>query len=168
VIAAVSGAAPAPYDAEGLDWFAGWTPGLAAENRAAAAGREALEDYLAHAEPEDMSAFFTDADMAALGGRWSWLGGVAGQAMEQGNGGYIEDSLAAVAPWGFSPADIGVSVLLLHGRADKMVPSSHGEWLAAHCPPAEARVVPDAGHITVLDSAPAALAWLAGRVALRA
>jgi pimeloyl-ACP methyl ester carboxylesterase len=168
VIAAVSGAAPAPYDAESLDWFAGWAPGLAAEHRAAAAGREALEEYLAHAEDEDMSAFFTDADIAALGGRWSWLGGVAGKAMAQGNAGYIEDGLAAVAPWGYSPADIGVPVLLLHGRADKMVPSAHGEWLAAHCPPAELRLIPQAGHITVLDSAAAALEWLADRAALRA
>jgi pimeloyl-ACP methyl ester carboxylesterase len=168
VIAAVSAAAPAPYDAGQLDWFAGWTPGLAAENRAAAAGREALAKHLEQAEPEDMSAFFTDADIAALGGRWSWLGGVAGQAMEQGNAGYLEDSLAAVAPWGYSPADIGVPVLLLHGRADKMVPSAHGEWLAAHCPPAELRLVPGAGHITVLDCAAAALEWLADRVAFRA
>ena len=30
-----------------------------------------------------MGAFFTEADMAALGGSWSWLAGVAGQAIEQ-------------------------------------------------------------------------------------
>lgn len=168
VIAAVSGAAPAPYDAEGLSWLAGWTPGIAAEHRAATAGRAALQDYLAQADPEPMSAFFTDADLAALGGRWAWVGSVAGKAIAQGNDGYIEDSLAAVAPWGFSPSDIGVPVLLLHGQADKMVPSAHGEWLAAHCPAAELRLVPDAGHITVLDAAPAGLAWLADRVAARA
>jgi hypothetical protein len=45
-----------------------------------------------------------------------------------------------------------------------MVPCAHGEWLAARCPAAESRVVPDAGHITVLDSAPEALTWLAARV----
>jgi hypothetical protein len=43
-----------------------------------------------------MGAFFTEADMAALGGSWSWL---AGQAMEQGNEGYLEDALASVQPW---------------------------------------------------------------------
>ena len=165
VFAAVSGAAPAPYDAQDLDWFAGWTPGIAAENRAAADGRAALEHHLAHAEPEDMSDFFTDSDLAALEGRWSWVGSVAGQAMEQGNDGFIEDSLAAVAPWGYSPAAITVPVLLLHGSADKMVPSAHGQWLSAHCPAAELRLVPDAGHITVLDEAPAALDWLAGQTA---
>ena len=163
VIAAVSMSGPAPYDADGLDWFAGWSPGIAAENRAAARGRAALEAHGAEAEPEDMSAFFTDADLAALGGGWSWLAGVAGQAIEQGDEGYLEDTLAAVRPWGFGPDGIGVPVLIMHGADDKMVPRAHGEWLAGRCPTAEARIVPDAGHVTVLDSAPEALAWLAAR-----
>ena len=164
VIAAVSVSAPAPFDADGLDWFAGWSPGIAAENRAAAGGRAALEAHWAEAEPEDMGAFFTEADMAALGGSWSWLAGVAGQAIEQGSEGYLEDTLAAVRPWGFRPDAIRVPVLIMHGAKDKMVPCAHGEWLAARCPAAESRIVPDAGHITVLDSAPEALTWLAVRV----
>src|SRR6516225_1486663 len=91
VIAAVSVSAPAPFEADGLDWFAGWSPGIAAENRAAAGGRAALEAYWAEAADEDMGAFFAEADIAALGGGWSWLAGVAGQAMEQGNEGFLED-----------------------------------------------------------------------------
>jgi pimeloyl-ACP methyl ester carboxylesterase len=164
VIAAVSMSAPAPLDAEGLDWFAGWSPGIAAENRAAAAGRAALETHWAEAEPEDMSAFFTEADLAALGGSWSWLAGVVDQAMEQGNEGFLEDTLAGAQPWGFRPDAIRVPVLIMHGAKDKMVPCAHAEWLAARCPGAELRAVSDAGHITVLDSAPEALAWLAARV----
>ena len=163
VIAAVSVSAPAPVDADGLDWFAGWSPGNAAENRAAAGGRAALEAHWAAAGPEDMGAFFTGADLTALGGTWSWLAGVAGQAIEQGTEGFAEDTLAAVAPWGFQPAAIRVPVLLMHGAEDKMVPYGHGEWLAAHCPAADWRTVQDAGHINVLDSAPEALAWVAER-----
>jgi pimeloyl-ACP methyl ester carboxylesterase len=164
VIAAVSVSGPAPFDADGLDWFAGWSPGIAAENRAAAGGRAALEAHWAAAEPEDMGAFFTEADLAALGGSWSWLAGVAGQAMEQGSEGLAEDTLASVQSWGFRVGDIRVPVLIMHGASDKMVPGAHGEWLAARCPGAELRIVPDAGHITVLDSAPEALAWLGVRV----
>jgi pimeloyl-ACP methyl ester carboxylesterase len=164
VIAAVSVSAPAPFDADGLDWFEGWSPGIAAENRAAADGRAALEAHWAGAEPEDMSAFFTETDMAALDGNWSWLAGVAGQAMEQGSEGLMEDTLAAAKPWEFRPAAIGVPVLIMHGATDKMVPYAHAEWLAAHCQAAELRAVPDAGHITVLDSAPQALSWLAARI----
>jgi pimeloyl-ACP methyl ester carboxylesterase len=164
VIAAVSVSAPAPFDADGLDWFAGWSPGIAAENRAATGGRAALEAHWAGARPEDMGAFFTEADMAALNGSWSWLAGVAGQAMQQGSEGLLEDTLAAVRPWGFRPDAIRVPVLIMHGAKDKMVPCAHGEWLAARCPAAESRTVPDAGHVTVLDSAPEALSWLATRV----
>jgi len=164
VIAAVSVSAPAPFDANGLDWFAGWSPGIAAENRAAVGGRAALEAHWAEAEPEDMGAFFTEADIAALDGSWSWLADVAGQAMQQGSEGLAEDTLAAVRPWGFWPSAISVPVLIMHGARDKMVPCAHGEWLAARCPAAELRAVPDAGHITVLDSAPQALQWLAARV----
>jgi len=164
VIAAVSVSAPAPLDADGLDWFAGWSPGTAAENRAATGGRAALETHWAEAGPEDMSACFTEADLAALGGSWSWLAGVAGQAIEQGNEGYLEDTLASVQSWGFRPDVIEAPVLIMHGAKDKMVPCAHGEWLAARCPAAELRSVPDAGHITVLDSAPQALAWLGARI----
>jgi pimeloyl-ACP methyl ester carboxylesterase len=163
VIAAVSMSAPAPFDAGDLDWYAGWSPGIAAENRAATGGRAALEAHWARTEPEEMSAFFTEADMAALGGRWSWVAGVAGQAIEQGNEGYLEDTLASVQPWGFRPEAIRVPVRIMHGGEDKMVPCAHAEWLAAHCPAAESRIVPDAGHITVLDRAPEALAWLGRR-----
>ena len=164
VIAAVSASAPAPLDADGLDWFAGWSPGIAAENRAAAGGRAALETHWAEAEPEEMNAFFTEADIAALGDSWSWLAGVASQAMQQGSEGFLEDTLAGAKPWGFRPDAIRVPVLIMHGTKDKMVPYAHAEWLAAQCPAAELRAVQDAGHITVLDSVPEALAWLAARV----
>jgi pimeloyl-ACP methyl ester carboxylesterase len=42
-----------------------------------------------------------------------------------------------------------------------MVPYAHGEWLAAHCPAAALSIIAGAGHITVLDSVPEALTWLA-------
>jgi pimeloyl-ACP methyl ester carboxylesterase len=164
VTAAVSVSAPAPFDADGLDWFAGWSPGIAAENRAATNGRAALEAHWGEAEPEDMGAFFTEADQTALDGSWSWLASVAGQAIEEGNEGYLEDTLASVQPWGVRLDAVRVPVLIMHGAKDKMVPCAHGEWLAARCPAAELRVVPDAAHITVLDTAPEALTWLAARV----
>jgi pimeloyl-ACP methyl ester carboxylesterase len=164
VLAAVSVSALAPFDADGLDWFAGLSPGIAAENRAATGGRAALEAHWAGVVPEDMDAFFTEADMAALGGSWSWLAGVADQAMQQGNEGFTEDVLAGVQPWGFRPDAIRVPILILHGDNDRMVPGAHGKWLAAHCPTAELRLAPGAGHITVLDSAPAALEWLRAQV----
>ena len=86
-----------PFGAEGLDWFAGMTPSGAAEYRAAATGRAALEAYLASAEfdPE----VFTPADHAAAFGAWSWMGTVAGQALATDQGGIVDDDLV-VRPGG--------------------------------------------------------------------
>jgi pimeloyl-ACP methyl ester carboxylesterase len=162
VLGVVSVSSPAPHDAEGLDWFAGWSKPGTAEQRAAAAGREALADYIAHAE-FDMDDF-TPADQQALGGRWAWLGSVAGQAIEAGPAAMIDDLLAAARPWAFDVADMPVPALILHGGVDRMVPSAHGRWLAARCPGADFRLTPDDGHISVLDHVPAALAWLADRM----
>lgn len=41
-----------------------------------------------------------------------------------------------------------------------MIPAAHGEWLAGHLPNAEPRIVPGEGHISVLNHASQALAWL--------
>jgi hypothetical protein len=97
VLAAVCASGLAPYHAEGLDWFAGRAAAGAAELRAAARGRAALEDHLASAEydPE----LFTPAGHAALAA-WSWLVAVVEQALEGGLGGgpcWLLDS-AMVSP----------------------------------------------------------------------
>jgi pimeloyl-ACP methyl ester carboxylesterase len=151
----------APFGAEGLDWFAGMTPSGAASLRAAAEGREAKERYEASAEydPE----MFTPADLAALSGAWSWLLDVVNPAVEAGPGGLIDDDLAYVAPWGADPARITAPTLLLHGGRDRVVPGSHGGWLARRCPAARLRLYPDDGHISVLDHSVAALDWLRER-----
>jgi pimeloyl-ACP methyl ester carboxylesterase len=158
VVAVVSISATAPFDAGGLDWLAGWSRSGVAEQRAARAGRAALEAYLPTAEFDPDT--FTPGDQSALESTWAWLAGVAGQAMAEGDEGMVEDLLAGAQGWGFSPGDLTVPVLIVHGDEDRMVPSAHGKWLAAHCPTAELRLAPGAGHITVLDSAPAALEWL--------
>jgi pimeloyl-ACP methyl ester carboxylesterase len=158
VLGVVCVAGLAPFRAEGLDWFAGMAASGEAELRAAARGRAALEDHLASAEfdPEQ----FTPADHAALAGAWSWLGGVAGQAIEGGTGGMVDDDLSYVAPWGFEPGQVRPPVLFLHGGQDRMVPSSHGTWLARHTRRAELWLRPDDGHVSVLDSGATAMAWL--------
>ena len=158
VTAVVCVSGMAPLGAAGLDWFAGMYPGGAAGLRAAAAGRAAITEFLAAEEfdPE----MFTPADHAALAGEWSWLGRVAGQAIAGGPAGMIDDELASVGPWGFDPAQVAAPVLVLHGGQDRMVPSSHGQWLARACPSAELRLFPEDGHISVLRAGADALKWL--------
>lgn len=155
----VSIAGMAPFGAEGLDWFAGMAPSSAATLRAAAAGREAKERY----EEEFGDAYdpeFTPADLAALSGAWSWLLDVVRPAIAAGRAAAIDDDLAYVAPWGFDPVQIAAPVLLIHGGRDRVAPSSHSQWLAQRCPAAKLWLRPDDGHISVLNSAEAALKWL--------
>ena len=160
VIGAVSVSALAPVDADDLDWFAGMSPAGEATLRAAAAGRAAKEAHEASATDEDPG--FVAADLRALDADWGWFGSVVGPALRDGPGGLIDDDLAYVAPWGFDPAAIRTPVLLLHGTADRIAPSTHSEWLARRIPSAELWLAPDEGHISVLGHADAALEWLRG------
>ena len=97
---------------------------------------------------------------AAAFGAWSWLGTVAAQALETGQGGMVDDDLVYVTPWGCDPTEISIPVLLLHGVQDRVVPSAHATWLAQHCRTAELRLRPDDGHVSILNSSVTALDWL--------
>jgi pimeloyl-ACP methyl ester carboxylesterase len=162
VLAVVSAAGPAPFGAEGLDWFGGMAASGVASLGAAAQGRAAKERH-EEAFGDRYDPEFTPADLAALSGEWSWLGDVVAAAMKGGRGALVDDDLAYVTPWGFDPAAVAAPVLLLHGGRDRVVPCSHSAWLARRCPAAELRLSPEDGHISVLRSAAAALAWLRER-----
>ncbi len=159
VLAVVSGSGLAPYGAAGLDWFAGMAPAGAASLKAAAQGRAAKEAYEASDPGEDIG--FIPADFAALRGEWSWFGEVVEPALAAGPAALIDDDLAYVAPWGFEPATITAPVLFFHGQRDAMVPSSHSEWLASHCPSSELRLYAGDGHVSVMQHSASALEWLA-------
>lgn len=158
VLAVVSISSPAPYGAEGLDYFAGMAEGGEASLRAAIAGRAAKEKF--EATDDDLDIGFADADWAALTGEWSWFNSVVGPAIEAGPAALIDDDLAYVNPWGFDPADVRGPTLIGHGGQDRMIPSSHARWLAGRCPNAELRVSEADGHVSVLRTGPDALAWV--------
>lgn len=158
VLAVASMSSLAPYDAEGLDYFAGLAPAGVGSLRAAAQGRAAREAY-EDVDPEpDMG--FTEEDEAALGGRWSWFIDVVRPALESGPAPMIDDDLAAMGGWGFDPAQVVAPTLIVHGGRDRVVPAAHGQWLARRCPAGELWLRPDDGHISIMDSAADALRWL--------
>jgi pimeloyl-ACP methyl ester carboxylesterase len=161
VTGVVSVSGLAPYGAPGLDWFAGMAAAGAAELRAAAGGRTALETHLASTDFDP--DLFTPADHAALKGAWSWLGRIAGRALEGGPGGMVDDDLAYVAPWGFDPRQVTRPVLIVQGGQDRIAPPSHGMWLARRIPSADLWLRPNDGHVSVLGSADAAMDWLLER-----
>ena len=159
VLGVVSVSGVAPYGAAGLDFFAGMAPAGAASLRAAAAGRAAKEAHEA-SPAADADIGFVDADEAAFAGPWGWFGSVVGPALAAGPAALIDDDLAYVSDWGFDPGDIAAPTLVVHGGADRIVPASHGEWLASAIPDADLWLQPLDGHISVLSTAEEALTWL--------
>jgi pimeloyl-ACP methyl ester carboxylesterase len=152
-------AAIAPYDAEGLDWYDGMIPSGVASLRSAAAGREAKVRHETSGIEYDPE--FTKADLAMFEGPWGWLGSVAGdKSMPNGLDGLIDDDCSYVIPWDCDPAAITAPTLLCHGEDDRIIPSSHGDWLVEHIPSASLRLYPGDSHISVLAHAEPALEWI--------
>jgi pimeloyl-ACP methyl ester carboxylesterase len=103
---------------------------------------------------------FTPGDHAALSGAWSWIGTVVDHALESDQGGTVDEHLAYVAPWGCDRGQVCAPILFVHGAQDRVVPGSHGQWLARRCRSAELWLRPDEGHVSILSSSVAALDWL--------
>jgi pimeloyl-ACP methyl ester carboxylesterase len=171
VTAAASLCSPAPYDAEGLDWFGGFSPAAVDEVRlmfddpaaARATFEEERQHYLATSPAElarELQAHSPHADLAFLTDEAACMQ----QALAAGIEGSWDDCVAQVTPWGFDLARISVPVLLLHGRQDKSVPVGHGEWLAAHISGVEARLLDHEGHGTLRENRIGEVhAWLTER-----
>jgi pimeloyl-ACP methyl ester carboxylesterase len=64
-----------------------------------------------------------------------------------GVGGWVDDDLATLQPWGFDPAQIAVPTLIHYGATDVLVPPAHGAWLAAQVPGCVVKVDDVAGHV---------------------
>lgn len=170
--AAASLAGVAPADAPDLDWSAGMAEENQAEYQAAAAGADAYEAYLTEnllpffqtsaAElSEAMGGLVTPVDKAALTGDMAEVLSRSFQnAGAQGVRGARDDGLAAFAPWGFDLATITVPVAIWQGGQDAMVPYAHGEWLVRHVPGAEAHLLPEHGHLSLMQVLPEILSDL--------
>ena len=130
----------------------------AAQLRAAAKGRAALEAHLAPAEydPE----LFTPADHAALAGAWSWVLTVVEQAMEGGLGGMVDDDLAGVAPWGFDPGQVRRRCCSCTAARIGWCPARTASGSRARPLRRSCGCDRTTGHVSVLDAAEAALDWL--------
>jgi pimeloyl-ACP methyl ester carboxylesterase len=176
VTAVASLASLAPYDADGLDYFAGMgqdnvddTQLFFADNAAARARTDQFRDEFLAASPDDLSAgmqsLLTPTDAAVLKGELAEFMAYSMQdGLAAGSQGWWDDN-CLVLPWGFDVADITIPVLLLHGMEDMFVPFGHGEWLAAHIPGVEARLLAEDGHLTLLQNrVPEVHAWLSDRL----
>jgi pimeloyl-ACP methyl ester carboxylesterase len=148
----------APYGADGLDWFAGMVPSGVAALGTAAAGREVRAALGASGFAYDTQ--FTAADLAFFEGPWGWLGKVGGLALDAGPYGQIDDDVSYTLPWGCDPGAIRAPVLLLHSTEDRIIPASHGSWLASRCRSAVLRLCEGDSHFTIVSHAESGLEWL--------
>jgi pimeloyl-ACP methyl ester carboxylesterase len=171
VTAAASLASLAPYGADDLDYFAGMGQKnvdsfrlFLTDEAAARAETDKDREVLATSPEESVKAFaslLTPTDAAVLGGELAaYLTSSAQDGLAPGSQGWWDDN-CTIRPWGFDLADIRIPVLLLHGRQDMFVPFGHGEWLAAHLPGVDARLLDNDGHLTLLQNrVPEVHTWL--------
>jgi len=177
VTAVASLASPAPIDAEGLDFFDGMGQDNAegiqlflTDPPAARARLKSDREAILATSAADLAAatatLLSPADAAALrSGLADYLIYCDHEGLAPGDQGWWDDSVALAGPWGFELSAISVPVLLMHGRLDKFVPFGHGQWLAAHVPGVEARLLDHDGHLTLLASRiPEVHSWLAQRL----
>jgi len=83
------------------------------------------------------------------------------EAFKHGVQGWVDDDLAFAEPFGFELSDIRVPTLIVHGRRDSFVPVAHGEWLAQEVPNAEAWILEDEAHLSLLaNRMPDVFDWL--------
>jgi pimeloyl-ACP methyl ester carboxylesterase len=104
----------------------------------------------------------SEADQAQMAKHLARMADNLVNGLAPGVDGWVDDNLAFVKPWGVDVTAIGVSTCLSYGRADTLVPATHGDWLAAHIPGAIAWVS-DAGHMGDDSDMERDMAWLAGR-----
>jgi len=177
VAAAASLASLAPVGAEGLDWLAGMGQSnvddfqlLEADPAASRVKLEAEREEMLAASAADqaeiMASLLTPTDAAVLKDDLAeYLLYTVQAGLAPGGEGWWEDGNAHSGPWGFELSDITVPVLVMHGRQDQFVPFGHGQWLAAHVPGAQARLLEDDGHLTLIVNRVGEVhAWLAERL----
>jgi pimeloyl-ACP methyl ester carboxylesterase len=164
----------APYSAEGLDWYGGMTRSNVAAYRCAAANHRALaarlEARAARIRDDPMSQMpFNSTELHQADRRVvadhairSMLVDSFVDAVKTSSVGWIDDSMAFTAPWGFDLDQITCPVLLWHGDLDPFSPVDHSRWLAQHIRGAKLVIEKGAGHFGALAALPDVLGWLAG------
>jgi pimeloyl-ACP methyl ester carboxylesterase len=159
--AAVSLAGVAPYAAAGLDWMAGMGPENIEEFNLALQGEAALTPWLEQqavalgqvegpAVAAALGGLVSDVDKAALTGEFAeFMAAVFRRAVSSGIAGWRDDDLAFTRDWGFDLTRIERPVAVWQGEQDRMVPFTHGQWLAQHIPNARVRLYRDEGHLSL-------------------
>lgn len=161
VTAACSIGGVAPFDAVGLNYFNGMGDDNLVEFGLALAGPEHLAPFVTATAAEmlenlealaaSIQTLVAEPDRIALDGplgEW-WADGL-GVSFANGPDGWIDDDLAFTKPFGFDAGAIACPTLIVHGHLDRFVPVSHGQWLSRAVPGAEAWLLANEAHLSLL------------------
>ena len=159
-VATIAGVAP--HDAKDLDWTAGMGAENVEELAAARDGEDVLGTWLATEGAafaqvtgpqlsDALGDLVDDVDRRALTPEVAdEVAAEIREGLAPGLDGWLDDDLAFVRSWGFDLGAIRVPVTVWQGGQDRMVPQSHGRWLAANVSGATARFDDAHGHISLL------------------
>jgi pimeloyl-ACP methyl ester carboxylesterase len=162
VVACAVLASPGPWDAPGLDFFAGMGEGnvdgvnlyltdpVAARER----NKQDRDEVLATTvdqQIEMLGSLLSPTDAAAVTGEFAeWMLRTGQEGLARSDQGWWDDVEAQFAPWGFDIASVSVPVKIWHGRHDRFVPFQHGQWLADNVRGAKAALSDTDGHLTLV------------------
>jgi pimeloyl-ACP methyl ester carboxylesterase len=163
----------APPDAPGLEWRAGMTQANRRDYAIADQGMSRLTEWYesraakTRADPGSMLDFLDpqlpEADRRVLSdfGIKEMLESNFVEAFRESAAGWVDDTFAFLAPWGFELDQIKVPVLLWHGENDVFSPISHSRWLAGRIADAKLSIVHGAAHFGAVAALPDVLDWVA-------
>jgi pimeloyl-ACP methyl ester carboxylesterase len=167
-----------PYDAEGIDFFEGMDPENVKEFGWALEGEERLaaeltilakevearvaEDPTKVLEGFELSA--ADTEVLSDPRVQKVMRESVAEECRNGVGGWVDDDLAFISPWGFDISEIRVPVEVRYGATDVLVPAAHGDWLAEHVPGAVVQKDTRRGHMSSPDETIGHLSRLAANV----
>jgi pimeloyl-ACP methyl ester carboxylesterase len=170
----------APWDAGGLDWFAGMADSNVREFMAAATEPALLTaaltrtagqiraDPTSHVDALGTELPEADRRVVADAGLRALLAQNFAEALCGSAAGWIDDSLAFCAPWGFKLADIKIPVLLWHGEDDVFSPVAHARWLADQISDATLSIQRHTAHFGAFEAVPDVLSWLIAEINAKA
>jgi pimeloyl-ACP methyl ester carboxylesterase len=164
---------PAPFDAKGLDWLAGMSPGNVEEFTAAATGEAAYRPLVQRLAEEAVASVETgsiqvaddynlpDSDIVALRARLNEDGYLERMRATYTGGidGWIDDCIAMTRPWGFDLQTLAIPISIWYGPNDVLSPRGHAEHLLSAIPHAQRRELPG-GHVLSNADLDAIYHWL--------
>jgi pimeloyl-ACP methyl ester carboxylesterase len=148
-----------------------WSTGMAKENRdeleALRRGPKSLEAYIkGQADKmreietiEDLLAGVAKGDLHCPADREVMSGRLlefqlraCHLPISTGIWGWFDDEMATWGrDWAFDLESIEVPLSIWQGGEDRMVPANQGEWFARHLPGAEFHLLPEEGHISIME-----------------